>query len=67
MYRYVITLEEIDDARNLRDILEDVGDTSARVNQKKREVIIDTSCSITEICEVLSENGYEIEDLEMIN
>jgi len=67
MYRYVITLDEIDDPRLLKSILEEVGDTFARINQKKREAVIDTSCSIAEICEVLSENGYEIEDLEMIN
>ena len=53
MYRYVITLEEVDDPRFIKDILEELGDTVARVNKSRNEVIIDTSESISDIYEVL--------------
>ena len=67
MYRYVITLEEIDDPRTVRNILEDIGDTVARVNRSRNEVTIETSESIEEIYEALKEEGYEIVNLEMSN
>lgn len=65
MYRYVITLEEVDDPRFIQRILEDIGDTVARVNKSRNEVTIDTSESISDIYEALKEEGYEIVDLEM--
>ena len=65
MYRYVITLEEVDDPRFIKDILEELGDTVARVNKSRNEVTIDTSESISDIYEVLKEEGYEIVDVEM--
>ena len=67
MYRYKIVLEEVDDPKYLKSVLEEVGDTYANVNKKKREVTIDTSENIGEICEVLQNEGYEIIEVEMSN
>ena len=66
MYRYSIELEEIDDPRELKRILEEVGDTYASIHGKGK-LTIDTSASMVEICEVLKEWGYEIINVEMIN
>lgn len=67
MYKYVIVLEEIDDPGYLKEVLEEIGDTYANVNKKKNMVIIDTSESISDICEVLQAEGFEIMELEMSN
>ena len=66
MYSYRIVFEEVDDARRMKELLEEIGDTYASVNARKKEAIIETDESISEICEMLKDEGYEIIDLEMI-
>lgn len=66
MYRYSIELEEIDDPKELKRILEEIGDTYASIHGKTR-LTIDTSESLADICEALKDNGYEVIDIEMIN
>ena len=66
MYTYKIVFEEIEDARDLKDLLEEIGDTYASVNARRKEVIIETSESVSEICEILKDEGYDIVDLELI-
>jgi hypothetical protein len=61
-----VVFEEIDDARRLKNLLEEIGDTYASVNARKKEAIIETDDSISDICEMLKDEGYEIIDLEMI-
>ena len=66
MYRYSIELEEIDDPKELKRILEEIGDTYASIHGKTR-LTIDTSESLADICEALKDSGYEVIDIEMIN
>ena len=66
MYTYKIVFEEIEDARDLKDLLEEIGDTYASVNARRKEAIIETSESVSEICEILKDEGYDIVDLELI-
>ena len=66
MYSYIVVFEEIDDARRLKNLLEEIGDTYASVNARKNEAVIETDESISDICEILKDEGYEIIDLEMI-
>ncbi len=65
-YRYSIEVEEIDNPRELKRILEEIGDTYASIHGKGR-LTIDTSESLADICEVLKENGYDVIDIEMIS
>ncbi|MBQ1315581.1 MAG: hypothetical protein IIY57_05255 [Erysipelotrichaceae bacterium] len=66
MFNYKIVFEEVSDARALKSLLEEIGDTYASVNARRAEAIIDSSASIAEICEVLRDEGYEIIDLELL-
>ena len=66
MFKYKIVLEDIDDARKLKDLLEEVGDTYASVNARRGEVIIDSSASIAQLCEIMKDEGYDIIDLELL-
>ena len=66
MYTYKIVFEEIADARELKELLEEIGDTYASVNVRRKEAVIETSESVSEICEVLKDEGYDIVDLEII-
>ena len=65
MYRYAIELEEIDDPRYLKQLLEDIGDTYVSIQGKTR-LTMDTSESLADICEALKEEGYGIISIEMI-
>ena len=65
MYSYRVVFEEVDDARRLKNLLEEIGDTYASVNARKNEAVIETDESISEICEMLKDEGYEIIELEM--
>ena len=66
MYTYKIVFEELADARELKELLEEIGDTYASVNARRKEAVIETSESVSEICEVLKDEGYDIVDLEII-
>ncbi len=66
-YSYVIVFESLekDDVRNLKNLLEDIGDTYANINYRKNTATIDSSEPIQEIFQVLEENGYSVIDVEM--
>ncbi len=69
MFSYSLVVEGLnskEDAKKLKNALEELGDTRVTINYRKGEVSLDTSERVEAICEVIEECGLELVELEMV-
>ena len=69
MLRYILVIDGLDsreDTYAIKKLLNNELTSVANINSRKKEVTIDTDDSIENICAILEEAGYEIEELELV-